>query len=179
MRRRPDHELIALARKGSSDAAGVLFDRYWALAWKAAYAVTVDRELANDAAQEGMQRALSKLARFDETRPFAPWVKRIAINCALDQRRRVRRHAAIEAELHTWSVSEAAEVDLRLWGVGDAVAALGEAKRMVVVLHYWLDLPVEEIAGVLGLPVGTVASRLSRALAELREVLEEEHVAGA
>jgi len=46
----------------------------------------------------------------------------------------------------------------------------------VIVLHYWLDLPVEEIAGILGLPVGTVASRLSRALAELRTALEEEHV---
>jgi DNA-directed RNA polymerase specialized sigma24 family protein len=44
------------------------------------------------------------------------------------------------------------------------------------VLRYWLDLPIEEIAGVLGLPVGTVASRLSRALVELRTVLEEEHV---
>jgi RNA polymerase sigma-70 factor (ECF subfamily) len=72
-----------------------------------------------------------------------------------------------------------AETDLRLWAIADAVAALGEAKRMVVVLHYWLDLTVEEIAGVLGLPIGTVASRLSRAIAELRQALEEEHVAGA
>jgi RNA polymerase sigma-70 factor (ECF subfamily) len=178
MRRRPDHELIALARKGSTEAAGVLFDRYWSLAWKAAYAVTVDRELANDAAQEGMQRAFSKLGRFDETRPFAPWLKRIAINCALDQLRRGRRRSQLENELHAWTVSDA-ETDLRLWAIADAVAALGEAKRMVVVLHYWLDLTVEEIAGVLGLPIGTVASRLSRAIAELRQALEEEHVAGA
>ena len=56
------------------------------------------------------------------------------------------------------------------------MAALGAAKRVVVVLHYWLDLPLEEIAGVLGLPVGTVASRLARAKEELRAVLEEERV---
>ena len=43
-------------------------------------------------------------------------------------------------------------------------------------LHYWLALPIDEIAGVLALPVGTVASRLSRARAELRTVLEEQRV---
>jgi RNA polymerase sigma-70 factor (ECF subfamily) len=166
----------ALAREGSADAAGALFDRYWLLAWKAAYAVTVDRELADDAAQEGMQRAFSTLDRFDETRPFGPWLKRIAVNRAIDHVRRGRRLAAAErSDLHAWAVSDAAEDDLRLWGVADTVAALDESKRMIVVLHYWLDLPVEEIAGVLGLPVGTVASRLSRAIAELREVLKEEH----
>jgi RNA polymerase sigma-70 factor (ECF subfamily) len=46
----------------------------------------------------------------------------------------------------------------------------------VIVLHYWLDLPLEEIAGVLGLPIGTVASRLARAREELRAVLEEDRV---
>jgi RNA polymerase sigma-70 factor (ECF subfamily) len=178
MRRRPDPELIALARTGSRKAAGVLFDRYWTLAWSAAYAVTGERTLADDAAQEAMERAFAALDRFDETRPFGPWLKRIAINRAIDHLRRTRRLTVLsdEALLHTWALGDAPEEDLRLWTVADAVAALGAAKRTVVVLHYWLDLPVEEIAGVLGLPVGTIASRLSRALAELRTVLEEEHV---
>ncbi|MBM2824143.1 MAG: polymerase ECF-type sigma factor, partial [Thermoleophilia bacterium] len=82
MRRRPDTELIVLARKGSAEAAGALFDRYWTLAWRAAYAVTGDRSLADDAAQEAVEKAFAALDRFDETRPFAPWLKRIAINRA-------------------------------------------------------------------------------------------------
>jgi len=176
VRRLPDPDLIALARGGSREAAGVLFDRYWGHAWKSAYAVTADRALADDAAQEALVRAFGSLEGFDETRPFGPWLKRITVNRAIDHLRRRPRVEPISDEheaLHAWAVGSEPEDDLRLWAVADAVAALGEAKRLVVVLHYWLDLPLEEIAGVLGVPVGTVASRLARAKVELRDSLED------
>jgi RNA polymerase sigma-70 factor (ECF subfamily) len=179
VRRRPDTELIVLARNGSSEAAEALFDRYWQHAWRAAYAVTADRGLADDAAQEALVKAFGALHRFDETRPFAPWLKRIAVNRAIDHLRRNRRVEVLRDEdttFHTWSVGESAEEDLRHWAVSDAVAALGAGKRVVVVHHDRLDLPLEDIAGVLGLPVGTVASRLGRAKDELRAVLEGDRV---
>jgi RNA polymerase sigma-70 factor (ECF subfamily) len=179
VRRRPDTELILLVRKGSTQAAEALFDRYWTHAWRAAYAVTADRGLADDAAQEAIEKAFASLDRFDESRPFAPWLKRITVNRAIDHLRRNRRLELLEDEeraYHAWSLGESAEDDLRRWAVADAVAGLGAGKRVVVVLHYWLDLPLDEIAGVLGLPVGTVASRLARAKVELREILEEDRV---
>jgi len=179
VRRRPDTELIVLARRGSTQAVEVLFDRYWSYAWRAAYAVTADRGLADDAAQEAIERAFRSLDRFDESRPFAPWLKRIVVNRAIDHLRRSSRLEVLrdeETTFHTWAAGESAEEDLRQWAIADAVAALGVGKRVVVVLHYWLDLPIEEIAGVLGLPVGTVASRLGRAKMELRTVLEEDRV---
>ena len=179
MRRRPDIELVVLAREGSTEAAGALFDRYWVLAWRAAYAVTADRALADDCAQEAFAKAFAALGRFDETQPFAPWIKRIAINSAVDSLRRSRRLEVVsdeESTFHAWALGESAEDDLRRWAVADAVASLGAAKRIVVVLHYWLDLPLEEIAGALGLPIGTVASRLARAKDDLRALLEEERV---
>lgn len=175
MRRVPDPELIALARKGSADAASVLFDRYWETAWRAAYAVTADRELADDAAQDAVQRAFGALDRFEETRPFGPWLKRISANRAIDLLRRNRRLAPLDEQAASvvWDVAETgADPE-----VVRAVGALDPQKRIVVVLRYWLDLSVEDIAGVLGIPVGTAASRLSRALAELRVALEEQHVA--
>jgi RNA polymerase sigma-70 factor, ECF subfamily len=89
--RSPDPELIAHARKGSMEAAGALFDRYWPSAWAAAYAVTADRSAADDAAQEAIQQAFGALDRFDTTRPFGPWLKRIAVNRAIDHLRRARR----------------------------------------------------------------------------------------
>lgn len=174
MRRLPDPELIALARTGSQEAAGVLFDRYWEVAWRASYAVTADRELADDAAQDAVQRAFGTLDRFDETRPFGPWLKRIAANRAIDLLRRNRRLAPLadDAAAPAWDLDEIGESGV----VAGAVGALDPQKRIVIVLRYWLDLSVEDIAGTLGIPVGTVASRLSRALAELRTVLEEERV---
>ena len=175
MRRLPDTELIVLVREGSSDAAGVLFDRYWEFAWRCAYAVTADRSLADDAAQEAIQRAFAALHRFDETRPFGPWLKRIAVKRAIDLLRRDGRLVSLDDGLET-SPARGLDEDGTAWAVADAVAGLGTSKRVVVVLHYWLDLPLDEIAGVLGIPVGTVASRLSRALGELRLVLEDERV---
>src|SRR5918996_2484518 len=109
MRRRPDSELIVLARNGSSEAAEVLFDRYWTHAWRAAYAVTADRGLADDAAQEGIVKAFSALDRFDETRPFAPWLKRITVNRAIDHLRRGRRLEVLSDEdtaYHAWVVGD-------------------------------------------------------------------------
>ena len=179
MRRLPDIELVVRARQGSREAAGVLFDRYWTLAWRTAYAVTADRGLADDAGQDAFVKAFAALDRFDENQPFAPWLKRITINAAVDSLRRHRRLEVVhdeESVFHAWALSESAEDDLGRWAVADAVSALGAAKRVVIVLHYWLDLPIEEIAGVLGLPIGTVASRLARAREELRAVLETERV---
>ena len=55
-----------------------------------------------------------------------------------------------EADLHAWTLGEAAAEDMWLWAVADAVAALSTAKRAVAVLHYWLDFTIEEIAGASG-----------------------------
>ena len=107
-------------------------------------------------------------------RPFSPWLKRITINLAIDELRRERRHESAPewmAELRPVTPFEDADV---LAEVVDAVRALPPRQRIVVVLHYWLDTGVEEIASLLGIPVGTVVSRLSRARAALRAQLEEE-----
>jgi DNA-directed RNA polymerase specialized sigma24 family protein len=69
--RPPGHRFVVLAREGSKEAAGALFDRYWVLAWRTAYAVTADHGPADDAGQEAFVKASRALARFDEAQPFA------------------------------------------------------------------------------------------------------------
>jgi RNA polymerase sigma-70 factor (ECF subfamily) len=170
-----DATLIRLVRRGDREAMARLCETYWPVAWKGAYAVLLDRALADDATQEAMLRVLRGLDTFHESRPLTPWVRRIAVNQALDQLRRDRRLVPVpepseDAVGHARS-DDASELHL---AAAEAVAALPEDRRVVIVLRYWLDYSVVEIADVLGLPIGTVTSRLSRARTELRDSMKED-----
>ena len=79
------------ARRGDREAAAALFRRYWSDAWRAAYAITGRRSLADDVAADGFERAFGALGRFDDRRPFGPWLHRIVANRALDLLRAERR----------------------------------------------------------------------------------------
>jgi RNA polymerase sigma-70 factor (ECF subfamily) len=167
-----DSTLVLAAKRGSSDALGSLFDRYWPVAWRAAYAVTGQRELASDAAQDAFLRAAGALERFDHRRPFEPWLLRIVVNRAIDLLRTQRRLVALDEadEPETFDEPMADEELL------DSIARLDPERRTVIALHYWLDYTTPEIAEVMGVPVGTVASRLSRAIRDLRLDLEAKSV---
>lgn len=167
-----ERRLVGRAKQGARDAVAELFRRHWPSVWRAAYAVCGRRELANDVAQEAFVRGISALETFDESRPLRPWLARIAVNAAIDELRRESRLVPGEN-----SDTPPSKAD---WP-GDneivrAVARLAPEKRLVVALHYWLDYETREIAELLDVPLGTVASRLSRALSELRIDLEAEHV---
>ena len=173
MREPSDRDLVRRARRGDRDAAALLFRRYWRDAWRAAYAITGRRALADDVAADGFERAFAALGRFDDRRPFAPWLHRIVANRALDVLRAERRLSPDEPP---------EPVDLApAHGSGDrsllaAVAELPLERRVVVVLRYGVGMTPKQIAGTLDLPVGTVNSRLARALEQLRDSLEVEHV---
>jgi RNA polymerase sigma-70 factor (ECF subfamily) len=169
-------QLVALARAGDEAAVAQLFDRVWPLAWHWAYGVTGDRMLADHVAQDAVLRAFGSLERFDPARPIRPWLKRITVNAAIDELRRERRQERTRSWMTELRVVAPFEDDPELLdSLVGAVRDLPERQRTVVVLHYWLDTGVEEIAAMLGIPIGTVLSRLSRARASLRERLEVEH----
>src|SRR5436305_11751343 len=116
MRMRGAAKLVALARRGSRDAAGELITRHWRAAWRAAYVVTGRRELADDVAQDAFERAFAALARFDERRPFGPWLHRIVVNRCLDLLRTERRMVAGDVELARIEWHDVASRDRALLG---------------------------------------------------------------
>ena len=167
-----DADLVLAASRGSKDALGQLFDRHWPRVWRAAYSTTGERELANDAAQDAFLQAASALHRFDLRRPLEPWLVKIAVNRSLDLVRQRRRLVAEELADERYAFDEPLPDD----ELREALARLDPERRAVIALHYWLDYTTPEIADVLGVPLGTVNSRLARALRDLRLRLEARNV---
>ena len=124
--------------------------------------------------------AFEKRATYDDERPNArPWLYGIATNLLAHHRRSEARRIAATARLLAGQVPQddptdrvAARLDaLELWPhVADAVALLPEGERDTLLLYVWEELSYDEIASALGIPVGTVRSRLNRARLSLREL---------
>jgi RNA polymerase sigma-70 factor (ECF subfamily) len=173
-RDRSDAALILAARDGSEAALEVLFHRHWPHAHRAAYLVCQDRAGAEDIAQEAFLAAVRSLERFDRRRPFAPWLHRIVVNRAIDwTRMRAARHETTAASVPDRPAHSDPEPD------DDVLRAVGELDtdhRAVIVMRYLQDLSPGEIARALGLPRGTVNSRLRRGLDTLAERLERERI---
>jgi RNA polymerase sigma-70 factor (ECF subfamily) len=151
-------------------AVEVLFDEYWVTAWRAAYAVTGRTDLADDAAQDAFVSAIRSLSKYDPSRPFAPWIAKIAVNRARDLLRAERRRQVTELDGDLEAAGHADASGLLL-----AVAALPSEQRKAVVLHHVLGFTLREVAEIVGGPEGTVASRLGRGVAAIRQTMEAEH----
>ena len=157
------------------------------IAFRTAWVITGSAAEAEDAAQEGLLKAYRALGRFRLGAPFRPWLLAIVANearnrrIAAARRERLSRRAqdeerAVEERRPGGAVPspEAAllhsEQRTRLL---DAIAELPERYRLVVACRYLLDLSEAETAGALHVRRGTVKSRLSRALARLREEMSD------
>lgn len=128
-----------------------------------------DADLAADAVDEAMARAYPRwgtLSRFDNA---AGWVYRVALNWAVSSLRRRRRRLPAALD------EAAGEPQLPDPELAGAVRSLPVSQRSVVVLRFHLDWSLEQISVALGVPVGTVKSRLHRALLSLRQTLGVDH----
>ncbi|HEV8489378.1 MAG TPA: sigma-70 family RNA polymerase sigma factor [Candidatus Limnocylindrales bacterium] len=170
-----DAELIERARKGEVMAYEELVRRYQDVAIRAAHVIAPDGD-AEDAAQEAFVKAWAALSRFRSGSPFRPWLLRIVTNEARNRRRSAGRRtglalrAAEDRPLGDAAPSPESAV-LAYETRAALVAALNRLRdddREVIGARYFLDLSEAETADALGIPPGTVKSRLSRALGRLR-----------
>ncbi|HET6162183.1 MAG TPA: sigma-70 family RNA polymerase sigma factor [Planctomycetota bacterium] len=156
------------------DPEQLLADRAWLV--RIAGALLGDRDEAEDVAQEAQLRAWSSPPRAGEERP---WLRRVARNLALRLRSRREWRATWERRAaRSEKLPSSDELVARVQAqraVAEAVLALGEPYREVVLLRYFDDLRPAEIAARLATPVETVRTRLKRALAQLRARLDATH----
>lgn len=136
------------------------------------YLVTGDLHDAEDVVQEALTRAAARWSRLREYEVPEAWVRRVAVNLATDGFRRARRRLALAVRLRPGPDPDPPTLD-RL-AVTQALRALPHDQRAVVVLHHLLDLPVDRVAAELGVPAGTVKSRLARARRALAASLASE-----
>jgi RNA polymerase sigma-70 factor (ECF subfamily) len=178
---------VERARDGDHDAYGSLVTMHQAGAFRVAYLLLGSEADAQDAAQEGFVRAYLALARFRVGEPFRPWLYEIVGNEARNRRRsRVRREglfdraaAAVRGSGRTTAPAPDLEaiLDETQAEVRAALLTLDEGERLVVTCRYLLELSEAETAAALGIPAGTVKSRLSRGLHRLRDRLATADVA--
>jgi RNA polymerase sigma-70 factor, ECF subfamily len=165
---REERAFVRAAQRGSASGIEALFRLHWPNAYRAAYLVVHDAGAAEDIAQESFLAALRNLDRFDRRRPFGPWLHRIVVNRAIDW----TRARTLRAESELLDIVAAPEDSGSLDGsLLAALAALPPEHRAVIVLRHLLEYTPGEIAELLGLPRGTVNSRLRRGLDSLKETV--------
>lgn len=170
-----DAELAAEARGGSSEAFGALVERHAERARRVARAALLDDHDADDAVQDALYSAWRALERFDADRPFGPWFMRIVVNAAADLRRRRKRRQTEEVPESAADPGPAPDRDtdraLLREALNRGLATLPERRRLALVLHDAEGYVHDEIATMLGVPVGTVRSDVFHARRAMRAAL--------
>ncbi len=154
--------LVERGRKGDHDAFTELTRGAVTRLDRAARLILRDPELARDAVQEALIRAWHDLPGLRDPERFDAWLYRLTVNACLDLARR-RRRRVIEVEIDSIdapTVSDHASVLADREVVDAAMRRLDERGRAIVVLHYFLGMPLTDVAATLGIPIGTVKSRL-------------------
>jgi len=169
-----DRGLVEQAVQGDRDAfvalAGAAYNRLIGIA----RLILRDEDAAADAAQEALTSAWLHIRSVRDPDRFDAWLNRLTVHASYREARR-RRHRVIEVQVMNVDLADArdavAAVDARDQ-LERAFRRLQPQQRAVLVVHHFLQLSDIEAAAVLGVPVGTLKSRLSRATQALRAALE-------
>ena len=183
-----DEELLDRFRRGHAEAFGLLVRRYERELYGYLRRYLGDGDLADDVFQNTFLQLYTKIGQYEAGRPVRPWLYTIATHQAIDALRRNGRHQALSLdqnrkELPNGEVRSLVELleargpgtldvlhgEERRQRVRASVEALPEFLKQVVLLAYYQGLKYREVADVLGIPVGTVKSRLHAALVKLQE----------
>ena len=169
----PAGQLARRATGGDLDAFEELIRRLQRRVYGFAYQHLRDVDEAHDLAQEIFVKLYRNLGRFDAERPFEPWFWKLAANTTINYRRK-------RVPLPTEQPIETADPDTDPTtlqrhdpALVQALSQLDPAYRMPVLLHYYADLPIEQVATTLNLTVPAIKSRLHRARAQLRNHLAD------
>ena len=175
-----DSQWLEQCRVGDSLAIERLVQTYQAEVYRLALSILDDSDDADDATQEVFVAALRALESFRGNASFKTWLFSITINVCRTRLQRQKNRGRLQQILqslfgqnqaHPENEAIQSESDSKLW---QAIRTLDDKHRVPVILRYYHDLSVAEIAETLGVPVGTIHSRLNHARERLRALLKED-----
>lgn len=175
---RLDNEDVRIARavRGDADALAALLREHYPFVMNYLLKVTMNRPLAEDIAQETMIRAIESIAAFRRDSKFSTWLVAIASRLVIDAARRRKRE-------RRWRQDEYAARSLRYetlqaqgeWPAAmDALGRLPPGVRMAILLKHYYGYGYDEIGAMMGIPAGTVKSRVHNGINELRKELGDD-----
>ncbi len=175
-------ELVRRAKAGDSAALSELLAGHSTRAYRVALHVLRNQADAEDAIQNAFVKAFSNLVRFDERRPFVPWLLRIVVREALNLRRSERTRFAFWQRQYQQperlGVEETAEsIALDRVEQQDLMRAINQLRtndRLVITLSYFIGMSEADVAVTLGVRRGTVKKRNHDALVRLRALVQRE-----
>jgi RNA polymerase sigma-70 factor (ECF subfamily) len=166
-----DPKLLSSALAGSEKAFSELLRPLVDLGYRLACGMLHDAHAAEDAVQDASLTAWRKLDRVRDEGKIRPWFLSIVANECRNARRQ-KWVASVNLGLPELSIHSSDERVLRGVDLRHALAQLNEQDRLVVVLYFYLDLPLEEVAPIVGTSVGAAKARLYRSIRRLRPDLE-------
>ncbi len=165
-------KLVKKAKKGNKQAFLQLIEAEQARLYRTAFLYAKNQEDALDIVQETIYKAFISIETIRDPRYFTTWLIRILIHSALDFLK--KKQKVIPLEQDSFSKMPAKEIVIEdKMDLYDAIDKLNERHKTIIILRYYQDLTVAEIADIVGIPEGTVKSNLHRALQLLRLEVKE------
>ena len=183
-----DREIIHRCQCGQTQLLDILIDRYKDVLYSLCMKLAKNRPDADDLFQDTWVNVMKNIGSFSLERKFSTWLLAICINRYRDryrwQKRWIHRLKHFASARHIEDETAGQEVnnplpdellirDEKTQAVRKALDMLGDIYRMPVILHYFYDLPIEEVGSILEIPPGTVKSRLSKGRQLLKRSMED------
>ena len=171
-----DAELVRQAKKGGTDAFTELVRRHEQMVFNLSFRFTRDGSLAEDMAQEAFLKAFRLLKGFRGDCSFSTWMYRVTTSVCLTELNRRKRRGEVQLQAHHAGSYENSRIEAGDMAeiVRRCVMRLPERYATIITLYYLEEMPYEEIAAIVEIPMGTLKTWMFRARKELRKIVEKE-----
>lgn len=167
-------QLVRKAMRGNADAYGILVQEHQEYLYKMAFLYMKNQEDALDVVGTAILKGYQNIKRLKKPELFKTWITRILINTANDELKKIVYFSDID-DVQVSSRHRGVSVEEQC-DIQEAIGHLPEKFRIVIILKYFSQMTVKEIALTLDIPEGTVKAYLSRAREELKKYLKEDYL---